>query len=336
MQFFPSVSLGHNSCCIQGDQVLWTYLKMSDSTPRSTRSRGLHSSEATPVSVEAAKAVHGRPKKHPRLETVDEANSEVLSPENPLAASHYGAAPFRSNCPNLNALAGLSGSSNLSTVGKKTRSAAKATNSPIAVDPSNTSDADRSDSDLIDNSNIIDNSSASGSTIVPPVSQHTYAGLSQTLLHLAATHKIQELSKFAEHYTSCEYYAGITDYLQEWDYSNALYAFIDRKCCDIINVTCHGKSKKIFKAGDTMEWDVGSQVFSVCVPCFRAGRVPTRCIFLRKVGFVNHRRVNVLDRSATSFERCMEPSEDVGPSESYPTLLSKFCCPQQLSCIPMK
>lgn len=306
---------------------------MSGVTPRSLRSRGLASNEASPI-PSAPQSKLAKPKKRdrsPALEAIQESpigasseTSRVLpaaaqplatqrtgrtaknttswpasgesvdgdSPEHPLAASFYGAAPFRgvNELHNHDSLASTASSSAPSTVTTQMASAAP----------------------VIDYANF--NSIANG------------------LTQLASLHNIPELSTFAKHYSECTYYTSLDDYQEAWNYSTALHAFIERKCCDLPNITnkqtrkepkSEKKEKIEYKLGDKIEWDVSEQVFSVCVPCFEAGRVPTRCIFLRKVGFVNHRRVNVFDRSATTFERCKRPSEDVGAIACYDAYLER-------------
>eukprot|EP01032_Pedospumella_encystans_P032611 gene32611-36818_t len=278
---------------------------MSSVSPRSLRSRGFASNEASPMPTVSAKK-QSKPKKKdrsPTLQMIPESpmsvsstvlsatnkrprgqpkqsnwpeqaeSADVNSPEHSLAASFYGAAPFRG----VNILP-----PNPNTAASPTTTTVPEIQTVVAVPAAVASEIS------IDYAN--------------------YDSISQGLAQLAEMHNIPELTDFVNHYTSCSYYASLDDYEQAWNYSTALYAFIARKCCDLPNITNKQRNKETkavkagkedkpdYKEGDKIVWDVADQVFSVCVPCFEA---------------------------ATSFEKCKRPSEDVGAVACYDAYLGR-------------
>jgi hypothetical protein len=60
------------------------------------------------------------------------------------------------------------------------------------------------------------------------------------------------------------------------------------------------------------KWDMVAQKFSVCIPCFDAGRPPHQCIFFGENGVLHHRRGKVTDPTATVMCMCKTPGEDMG------------------------
>jgi hypothetical protein len=115
---------------------------------------------------------------------------------------------------------------------------------------------------------------------------------------------LRDLKPFIDHFLNCQFFSGLDDYESEWNYRNYLIYLCKKKVQDLNEKKC----KK--NLGEKETWDASHQIFSICVPCFNVGRTPQRCIFNRKVGFVNHRRVKVGDPTATSFDKCKNPSED--------------------------
>lgn len=121
---------------------------------------------------------------------------------------------------------------------------------------------------------------------------------------LSEAKNIRDLKPFIDKFLTSQFFSGLDDYETEWNYRNYLIYLCKKKVQDLNEK----KGKK--NLGDKETWDAAHQIFSICVPCFNVGRTPQRCIFNRKVGFVNHRRVKVGDPTATSFDKCKNPSED--------------------------
>lgn len=113
---------------------------------------------------------------------------------------------------------------------------------------------------------------------------------------------LMEYKSLVEYLSNSEFYKTADDYDDCWKYDNYLKVLGQKRVDDM------NSQKYKPRLGERRRWILTEQVFALCVACFKAGRIPQRCIFLNKGGVVNHRRVKLQSASASALEKCKNPA----------------------------
>lgn len=103
------------------------------------------------------------------------------------------------------------------------------------------------------------------------------------------------------------FFRALDDYLKVWDYKEVIRFFVEKKLQGFNEArpkTLQDKSKN--------DWNLATQEFCICVPCFHSGRSPQRCIFFCYNGFVNHRGNGVSNAVSTVETLCVKSAEPTG------------------------